>query len=199
MYIFGKANNASYPKSLQLYGRDLPWVKNAVHLGHEFHQDGTMEHDTNVKRAQFIEKSIEVREMFSFAYPDQILKAIDTYAAHFYGSMLWDLYGNGANKVFRTWNTCVKLSWKIPRWTHNYFVEHLLTPKLSSIRKRTLCQYLGFFRKLLQSSSPEIQLLANTVGRDSGSVTAANLRNIEHEFGKDPWVTTATGLSTSYM
>ena len=91
MYIFGKANNASYPKSLQLYGRDLPWVKNAVHLGHEFHQDGTMEHDTNVKRAQFIEKNIEVREMFSFAYPDQILKAIDTYAAHFYGSMLWDM------------------------------------------------------------------------------------------------------------
>ena len=112
-----------------------------------------------------------------------------------YGSMLWDLY---ANKVFRTWNTCVKLSWKIPRWTHNYFVEHLLTPKLSSIRKWTLCQYLGFFRKLLQSSNPEIQLLDNTVGRDSGSVTAANLRNIEHEFGKDPWVTTATGLSSVY-
>ena len=40
--------------------------------------------------------------------------------------------------------------------------------------------------------------MANTVGRDSGSVTAANLRNIEHEFGKDPWVTTATGLSSVY-
>ena len=85
-------------------------VTNATHLGHQLHQSGTMDYDADIKRAQFIEKSLEIREIFSFAHPLQILQAVNTYAAHFYGSMLWNLYGHSANKVFRCWNYCVKLS-----------------------------------------------------------------------------------------
>ena len=128
MFICGKMNNVNYPAPLQLNGRDLPWVHTATHLGHELHQLGNMEHDADIKRAKFIQNSMEIRELFGFAHPVQVLKAVNIYATHFYGSMLWNLYGNGANKVFRFRNTCVKLSWNIPRWTHNYFVEHLLLP-----------------------------------------------------------------------
>ena len=67
IYMCGKSKMFQYPVSLQLYGVDLPWVDNAVHLGHELHQLGTMEHDAKVKRAIFIQNSTDIREMFEFA------------------------------------------------------------------------------------------------------------------------------------
>ena len=157
-----------------------------------------MDYDADIKRAQFIEKSLEIREIFSFAHPLQILQAVNTYAAHFYGSMLWNLYGHSANRVFRSWNSCVKLSWKLPRWCHNYFVENLLSPNIPHVRKRILCQYLGFFKKLINSKSSEVQFLAKMVACDRGSITAQNLCNIGHEFNLDPWVTTPAQLARTY-
>ena len=177
---------------------DLPRVTNAVHLGHELHQTGNMKYDAKVKRASFIEKSTEIREMFSFAHPIQILQSVSTYAAHFYGSMLWNLYGHGANSVFRSWNTCVKLCWGIPRWSHNYFVEHALSPCLPHVRQQILCQYLQFVRKLLNSDVQEVKILANIVARDIGSVTGGNLSAIGEEFNIDPWTVSFSEFSKNY-
>ena len=50
-----------------------------------------MENDAKVKRAIFIERSTDIREMFQFVHPAQVLLAINVYACHFYGSMLWNL------------------------------------------------------------------------------------------------------------
>ena len=71
-------------------------LASAVHLGHELHQAGTMEHDAKVRRAIFIQNSTDIREMFEFAHTAQVLQAVNVYASHFYGSMLWNLYGPGA-------------------------------------------------------------------------------------------------------
>ena len=101
--------------------------------------------------------------------------------------MLWNLFGEMAGQGFRAWNTCVKLAWGVPRWTHNYFVENVLSGKLPSVREKLISQYIGFFKKLLSSKSLEIAMMANLVGRDMGSVTGKNLYNIECEFGLDPW------------
>ena len=139
MFICGKVKDPVYQAPLQLYGLDLPWVTHATHLGHELHQDGTMEFDAKLKKANFIENSTEIREMFGFAHPNQVLSAVQTYACHFYGSMLWDLGGDMAGQVFRTWNTCVKLAWGIPRSSHNYFVNFLAS-LLPAAKKRLLCQ-----------------------------------------------------------
>ena len=89
MFICGKTRNPVYPAPLQLYGTDLPWVVHATHLGHELHQDGTMEMDAKMKRAAFIESSTEIREMFGFDHPAQVFSAVSTYSCHLYGSMLW--------------------------------------------------------------------------------------------------------------
>ena len=157
-----------------------------------------MEYDAKVRRAIFIENSTNIREMFEFANPAQVLQAVNVYAAHFYGSMLWNLYGPGASQVFRPWNTCVKLVWGIPRWSHNYLVEHVLSCGIPHVRQRVLGQYLGFFQKLIKSDSPEVRLLADLVGRDAGSVTGQNLLNIEEEFGLDPWVSSSAQLGEKY-
>ena len=136
--------------------------------------------------------------MFEFAHPDQVLQAVNVYASHFYGSMLWNLYGPGAEQVFRSWNTCLKLAWGVPRWSHNYLVEHVLCCGIPSVRQKVLGQYLGFFQKLLSSESPEIRMLADLVGRDAGSVTGSNLINLEEEFGLDPWSSSSSQLAAQY-
>ena len=59
IFVVGKKHGLRKPSPLMLCGHQLPWVESAVHLGHVLHQSGTMEHDTVVKRAQFIEKSSE--------------------------------------------------------------------------------------------------------------------------------------------
>ena len=51
-----------------------------------------MEYDPNMKRAKFIENSVQIRETFYFANPEKIVSAVHVYAGHWYGAMLWDLY-----------------------------------------------------------------------------------------------------------
>ena len=50
------------PMPLCLYGRELPWVRAATHLGNELCEDGSMDTDTRQKRAAFIDRSLLVRE-----------------------------------------------------------------------------------------------------------------------------------------
>ena len=167
LYMCGpKVQNPVYPAPLQLYGVDLPWVTHATHLGHELHQDCTMDMDTRMKRANYIQNSVDIRNMFSFALPTQVLNAISVYSAHFYGSMLWDLYGEMAGQVYRSWNTTVKLVWNLPRSTHNYFVEHLLAKSFNSVRKKVLSQYVSFLHRLGNSVSTEVRLMSRIAAAD---------------------------------
>ena len=102
--MVGKKCNLTKPAPLMLCGNQLPWVESAVHLGHELHESGTMDHDSVIKRAQFIEKSVEVRTMFEWASPTDVLKALKTYCSSFYGAMLWDLGGVCASHVYTAWD-----------------------------------------------------------------------------------------------
>ena len=102
-----------------------------------------MKIDMKFKKANFIDKSIEIRETFGFADPVQILEAINTYCGDHYGSMIWDLYSEGAGQYFRCWNTAVKLVWNVPRSTHAYFVNCQLAASFVSIRPKLLAQETG--------------------------------------------------------
>jgi hypothetical protein len=154
LYMCGpKVKEPVYPAPLQLYGQDLPWVTHATHLGHELHQDGSMDMDIRMKRANFISNSLDIRNQFSFALPEQILNAVSVLSFHFYGAMTWDLYGDMVGQVYRSWNTCVKLVWDLPRATHNYFVEHLLAKDYSSVRKMLLTRYVRFLQRIRKSVS----------------------------------------------
>ena len=199
LYMVGsRVKNPVYPAPLQLYGRDLPWVSHATHLGHELSQDCTMDMDTRMKRAAYIKNSTDTRSEFAFALPSQVLNAIKVYCAHFYGSPLWDLYGVMANQVYKSWNTTVKLVWDLPRSTHNFFVEHLLAESFSSVRQSILAQYVGFIQRLEKSVSTEIRLMRNIAGADLRSTTGKNCHNLRNEFQLDPWMTPSSIFKTKY-
>ena len=88
IFVTGKTSNLSKPLPLVLCGRELPFVDHADHLGHTITEQGDMEKDASQKRAQFISASAQTREMFSFAAPSEIIKALKIYNSAFYGSNL---------------------------------------------------------------------------------------------------------------
>ena len=102
IYMCGLQRQLSKPAPLTLCGRSLPYVASATHLGHELNETGTMEYDTRIKRAQFISNSLEIRELFSFASPAEVIRALKVYSCSFYGSNLWELGSNMAEKVYGT-------------------------------------------------------------------------------------------------
>jgi hypothetical protein len=178
-----------YPVPLKLGDRDLPWVVHATHLGHELHQMCNMEYDAHVKRAQFIEASVQIQETFGFAKPGEILQAVQTYAGHWYGSMLWDLFGEKADQIYKSWNTCAKITWGVPRSTHTFLMDNLLVAQFYTVKQQLVGRYVNFVRKLLSSTSPEVCIVANMVARCARSTTGRNMLNIERETNLDPWTT----------
>ena len=147
-----------------------------------------MDHDTVVKKVKFIDDSVEVRTMFKWAAPPDILKALKVYCSTFYGCMLWDLAGDKAIQVYNSWNTAVKLAWDCPRQTKTFLVQQVLSCGISSARTDILARFVTFFRGLRTSASMEIRVLANLMGRDFQSTTGRNLRAVSTASGLDPWL-----------
>ena len=186
IYVCGNMDFVDYPAKLTFCGRLLPYVKTALHLGHTLAQDGSMSQDARIRRAQYIDRTTDIRDTFRFADPKQMLAAVDKYAGDHYGLMLHNLYEESTEKYFRCWGTLTKLCWDLPRGTHKYFVSNLLSSGFSSIRTNILVRYVNFFRSLLKSRSKEVALVASVASRDRSSTTGINLLKIQNETGLNP-------------
>ena len=187
IYFCGRPGHVRYPQPVQLGGKDLPWVESADHLGHCVSQMTNMEKDCQRARAIFIRKSLEIREQFSFAKPENIMQAVQIFCMYAYGSMLWDLSSQVAEQYFKSWNACVKLVHGLPRNTFTYLVEGFLSGSQVSLRNQALSRYPGFYRGLLNSPSKEVKMLARMVSRDPRSTTCRNLKYLEQKTKlKDP-------------
>ena len=85
IYVVGKKNNLVKPAPLILCGRELRFVGQADHPGNLLIEKGDMEQDVAMKRARFIQSSVETRELFKWAAPAEVIKAKKIYCASFYG------------------------------------------------------------------------------------------------------------------
>ena len=197
MFFCGHSNAVKYPDPILLDGKLLPWVATAEHLGHTLHQSGSMEQDCKVHRAQFIQKSIEIREHFSFASPDVVLKAVQVYCSDSYGSMLWNLRSGYAESYFKCWNTLVKLVNRVPRNTFTYLVEGYFAREKTSLRNQVLARYTSFFHSLLKSPSAEVALLANIVAREPSSNTGDNIAYVKDLTKLSPWSFSASRVKAA--
>ena len=137
-----------------------------------------MEEDARAKRMSFITNSTDIREMFSWAHPKQVLEALRVYTTSFYGSMLYDLYGEEAGIIYRCWNTAVKLVWNVPRNTSTFLVENVLAKDFNSVRRNLLTRYAMYCKNLLHKSSMEVRLLARIAVADIRNNTGKNMKNI---------------------
>ena len=99
--------------------------------------------------------------------------------------MLWDLRGNPAEQYFKSWNTCVKLIYGVTRSTYTYLVEGFFSQDQTILRNQILSRYPGFYRKLLNSPSKEVRVLARMVAADPRSTTCKNLRYLREATGME--------------
>ena len=187
IYFCSNVRNVHYPAPVQLNDSYLPWVMSGDHLGHTLHQSGSMETDIRIKRAQYIDKTCDIRNTFCWAEPSQIIKAGDIYAGDHYGPNLWLLSSHSAEMYFKSWNTFVKLSWGVPLSTHINLVEHVLANQFVTSRNKILSRYVNYFQSLLKSSSKEVRILTRIVTQDKQSVTRQNIDYITKLSGLSPW------------
>ena len=187
IFSVGKKNNLVRPAPLVLCGRDLPYVGQADHLGHVLTDKGDMEQDAAIKRARFIQSSVETRAMFQCAALEEVIKATKMYCGSFYGSNLWDIAGDKAKQVYNALSTTVKLARGCPQWTRTYIVQQLLCCGQTSARVDILSRYASLFQSLRKSSFHEVQVLSRLLARDIQSVTGKNLQFISDLSGLNPW------------
>ena len=194
LYVVGKKQRLVDPAPLTLCGRELPWVRQADHLGNTLTVQGTMEQDASIKRAQFINSSVQIRELFKFAAPAEVVKAVKVHCTSFYGSSLWDLNGEKAKQLYSSWNQNIKLIWGCPLWTRTYFVQQVLACGYFSARVEILTRFVKFFHSLRYSACKEVQILSRYVARDMQTVTGRNLQLIKDLTGLNPWSTSTSKL-----
>ena len=189
VYMCGKKGNVvsdQAPVNLVLNGKNLPWVSSATHLGHEIHQACNMDQDVKIKRAIFIERSVEIRETFSFALPEQVLSAVQIYALHLYGGMLWDFDSAKTGEFCRAWRTCVKLVHRVPRSTRTFIVDHYLAANFDPVLTELFAGYVKFVSSLKSSASIEVQTLFSIISKDNKSNTGSNIHVIQTKTGLNP-------------
>ena len=118
--------------------------------------------------------------------PEQVLKAIDLYSLHCYGSMLWEFGGIMTGKFCRSWTTCAKLVYNLPRSTHTYIVDHYLVNGFIPVQTELFARYVKFHKSLQKSLSFEVRYLLGIIKKDINANTVSNLTTIQRVTGLNP-------------
>ena len=162
---------------LKLGLNELPWVPKGKHLGITLENIlNGLKKDTLIKRANYIEKHNELNQEFHFAHPDTLFKINRIFNSHFTGSSLWDLFSKETTMVEKSWNVSFRITYKLPRNTHRYFVEPVSNvPHIKSI---LIKNFLSFIDQIKHSNKIVSKVLLNTIKYDVNSVTGSNLRKI---------------------
>ena len=183
---FGGHRRSNPPAPMMLYGKQLPWVDNAMHLGHNLNQSLSMDQDVKMRRAMFISRSVEVRDQFAFAPPSQVLRAVQVFCCDAYGSPLWQLDSKMASSFFKAWSSCVRRVFRLPVDTFTYLVEGHLGKDFRPLRNQVLGRFPSFFRRLKESPSTEVRVMSELAAGWAQSVTATNLKHLQELTGLDP-------------
>ena len=67
------------------------------------HQDGTLSHDSRVKRAKYVDGCCKIRETFHFAHPLEKITAVDKYCNSIHGSNIWILDAKETQMLVNMW------------------------------------------------------------------------------------------------
>ena len=188
LFMTGQKKITDLPSPLLLCGKELPWVSQCEHLGHRLDTSGSMNADCSQKRAQFIDSSVKVQELFKFAHPSEVVNAVQKYCTSFYGSNLYDLRSETATQLYASWRTSIKLIWDLPRECHGYFLDSTLAKNSIPPQVCLLGRFVKFFHSLLSSPSPEVAVLCRLSARDIRTNIGSNLDSIRKETGLDPWI-----------
>ena len=172
------------PSPILFNDLNLPWWEECwPHLGHLFNKDQLPHHDLLKKKSQFIGKLHSFRQEFGNLDPIVYTKLVSIYLSSFYGSNLWDLYDDISEKLFKTWNSMIRMNFKIPRETHRYFVGPI--SESSHLKVKLVKNFINFATNLSRCDKPHINYLQHIQKCDFRSVFGRNYQNICAEAGSE--------------
>ena len=164
-------------KQVKLCGNPLPWVDHGKHLGYTIENKiNRMKMDILSKRANYIQKSNEIMQEFSFSHPKTKIEINSIFNSHFTGSPLWDLFCREAEMMYNSWNKSIRIMLGVPLNTHRFFLEPL--SGLNHLKFTLISRFLGFLSQIEKSQKSLPKILLQLIKQDCRSVTGSNLRNI---------------------
>ena len=181
---FNVKKNESLPK-LKLSGNYLPWVDCGKHLGIKIQNksENLLGQDIREKRAQFIQRTNELMQEFSYATPDTKSRINSLYNSHFTGSVLWDLWSKEAKMVYNSWSSSIRRMYRIDRKTHRYLIEPI--SNMLHIKTSLLSRFQKFANSIKSSKKKVVRSLYHTLSGDCRSRLGRNNRIVELELYND--------------
>ena len=155
--------------------------------------------DATRARTSFNARANDIRDNLFFSHPSQRTLAIQLYCCDGYGSMLWDLRSDYAEKYFKAWNIQMRKAWMVPPMTHTYIVESYFATGHMSLRNQIYSRYAKFVQKLLNSPSKEIQFLSKLLTKDPRSTLNKNIWFLENVTKRDILRTASYELKRSFQ
>ena len=161
-----------------LCGNPLHWVDRLLYLGNMVSNsiDGG-QLDMKQKAAKYVDKNCTINQEFSFSHPMCRMQLNKIYNCHFTGCQTWDLFSQGAERFYSTYNRSVKVMADLPYATHRYLIE-----PVSGVQHMTISlirYFLNFINKIKQSPIAVLRNLYSIAKADVRTTTAgSNHRNI---------------------
>ena len=180
--IFSKTELEHLPVQVTLNENLLPWVTSGKYLGNRLTStmDGYQK-DATEKRAQFIEKNIDLNQEFYFAHPAVKSRINQIYNSSFSGSMLWNFRGEKTRNLVNSWSVAVKQMWNLPYNTHKRFLETLGG---THAQVKIYSNYIGFIQSMKKSSKLVVLYLLEKIKMDLNTMTGQNIRYILEQSGE---------------
>ncbi len=132
------------------------------------------------RNGQFIGCINSIIIQFGFAHPVCKMKLLVTHGYSFYGSSLWDLYGNACNHLCTTWIIAVCRLYELPRTAHTRLLCNITN--LSHIKHNLKCRFIKFVNNATKSCKKKVKFLAKMCISNTLSVTGCNILNILYEY-----------------
>ena len=115
------------------------------------------------KSAQFIQKSNEICQEFSFVDSTTKIRLNNIFKIHLTGSPIWDLFCGKADVTENTWNVAMRNMMKLNRCSHRFLIEPL--SKTGHIKFSLMKRFIDFIHKILNSSKCSLNTLYSCVKR----------------------------------
>ena len=124
-----------------------------------------------------------MRQQFGNIDPLVYTKLVSIYLTSFYGSPLWDLSSDAANRLYSSWNIMTRITYDIPRESRKFLIEPI--SETTHVKQKLLKRFLKFHITLGESDKPHLKFLKNIQETDLRSTFGKNTRFALSELGAD--------------
>ena len=129
-----------------------------------------------IKRATFINDSMNLNNQFSWIKPEEQVRLMYLYNSHFSGSSTWSFVSVPFQQLVNSWNVNIKVLYDLPYGSHNYLVEELTGGRHA--RQMIYKRFVRFVSSVANNRRPALVSLMNVVKSSCLSMTGSNLRKI---------------------